>query len=230
LGLASGIRLSDRTVRFALKPLVFAASLGPLVWLVWAALTGNLSVNPLSDLTNETGIWTLRFLCITLAITPLRKLTGWNMAIRFRRMTGLFAFFYGTLHFLTYVIADRFAGLDFPDGMLAWSTARNLATSVGSDIYKRPFITVGFSAWLSMTPLAATSTAGMIRRLGGRLWNRLHRLVYLTATLGVLHYWWLVKADVSRPVTYGGVVAILLLARLYWARGRAISRPRAAAL
>ena len=228
--MASGIRLSDRTVRFALKPLVFAASLGPVVWLLWAALTGNLSANPLSDLTNETGVWTLRFLCITLAITPLRRLTGWNTAIRFRRMAGLFAFFYGTLHFLTYVIADRFAGLEFPDGMLAWSTARNLAASVGSDIYKRPFITVGFSAWLSMTPLAATSTAGMIRRLGGRLWNRVHRLVYLTATLGVAHYWWLVKADVSRPVIYGVVVAILLLARLYWARGRAISRPRAAAL
>jgi sulfoxide reductase heme-binding subunit YedZ len=228
--LGFGIRLSDRTVRFALKPLVFAASLGPFLWLVWAALTGNLSANPLSDLTNETGVWTLRFLCITLAITPLRKLTGWNPAIKFRRMTGLFAFFYGTLHFLTYVIADRFAGLDFPDGMLAWSTARNLAASVGADIYKRPFITVGFSTWLSMAPLAATSTAGMIRRLGGRLWNRLHRLVYLTATLGVVHYWWLVKADISRPVTYGIVVAILLLARLYWARGRALSRPRAAAL
>jgi sulfoxide reductase heme-binding subunit YedZ len=225
-----GIRLSDRAIRFVLKPLVFAASLGPVVWLVWAALTGNLSPNPLSDLTNETGVWTLRFLCITLAITPLRKLTGWNPAIKFRRMAGLFAFFYGTMHFLTYVIADRFAGLDFPDGMLAWSTARNLAASVGADIYKRPFITVGFSAWLSMTPLAATSTAGMIRRLGGRLWNRLHRLVYLTATLGVVHYWWLVKADVSRPVSYGIVVATLLLARLYWARGRAISRPRAAAL
>jgi len=228
--LGFGIRLSDRAVRFVLKPLVFAASLGPVVWLVWAALTGNLSPNPLSDLTNETGVWTLRFLCITLAITPLRKITGWNPAIKFRRMAGLFAFFYGTLHFLTYVIADRFAGLDFPDGMFAWSTARNLAASVGADIYKRPFITVGFSAWLSMTPLAATSTAGMIRRLGGRLWNRLHRLVYLTATLGVVHYWWLVKADINRPLTYGFVVAALLLARLYWARGRAISRPRAAAL
>src|SRR5438128_5355588 len=138
------------TVRIV-KVLVFAASLGPVAWLVWAALTGNLSANPLSDLTNETCVWTLRFLCITLAITPLRKLTGWNMAIRFRRMTGLFAFFYGTLHFLTYVIADRFAGLDFPDGMLAWSTARNLAAPVGSDIYKRPFTAVGLRAWLALT-------------------------------------------------------------------------------
>src|ERR671937_1291061 len=155
--------MSDRTLRFVLKPLVFLASLGPLAWLVWAALTGNLSANPLSDLTNETGVWTLRFLCITLAVTPLRRLTGWNHLIRFRRMTGLFAFFYGTLHFLTYVIADRFAGLDFPDGIVAWSTVVNLAKSVGADIYKRPFITIGFAAWLTMVPLALTSTAGMIR-------------------------------------------------------------------
>ena len=214
------LKLSDRAVRFGLKPVVFLASLGPLVWLVWAALTGNLSANPLADLTNETGVWTLRFLCTTLAITPLRKLTGWNTLIRFRRMAGLYAFFYGTLHLLTYVIADRFAGLDFPDGMLALSTVRNLAKSVGQDIYKRPFITVGFSAWLSMTPLAVTSTVGWIRRLGGKRWNRLHRLVYLTGVLGPLHYWWLVKADVSRPLTYAAVVAILLGARVFWTRAR----------
>ena len=212
------VTVSDRTVRFALKPLVFVASLGPLAWLVWAALTGHLSPNPLSDLTNETGVWTRRFVCITLAITPLRRLTGWNAAIRFRRMTGLFAFFYGTLHFLTYVIADRFAGLDFPDGIVALSTLRNLVKSVGEDIYKRPFITVGFTAWSSMVPLALTSTAGWIRRLGGRRWNRLHRLVYLTGAAGVLHYWWLVKSDVSRPLTYGVVVGLLLAFRLYWSR------------
>jgi sulfoxide reductase heme-binding subunit YedZ len=219
--LGSAIRLSDRTVRVVLKPLVFVASLGPLSWLVWAALTGNLSPNPLSDLTNETGVWTLRFLCITLSVTPLRKLTGWNAAIKFRRMLGLFAFFYGTLHFLTYVIADRFAALDFTGGMFTLATVRNLAMSVAADVYKRPFITVGFSAWLSMVPLALTSTAGMIRRLGGRRWSRLHRLIYLTATLGVLHYWWLVKADVRRPITYGIVVGILLASRVYWARWRA---------
>jgi len=223
------LKISDRTVRRVFKPIVFLASLGPVGWLVWAALTGNLSANPLSDLTNETGVWTLRFICITLAITPLRKLTGWNAAIRFRRMTGLFAFFYGTLHFLTYVIADRFAGLDFPDGMLAWSTARNLVASVGEDVYKRPFITVGFTAWMTLLPLALTSTAGMIRRLGGRRWNLLHRLVYLTAMLGVLHYWWLVKADVRRPLTYGAVVAILLGARILWARRRAAATAPAAA-
>ena len=209
------MRLSDRAVRFGLKPIVFVAALGPFFYLVWAGLTGHLSANPLSDLTNETGVWTLRFVAITLAITPLRKLTGWNLLIRFRRMVGLYAFFYGTLHLLTYVIADRFAGLDFPDGMLAWSTARNLVKSVGTDIYKRPFITVGFAAWLTMLPLAITSTVGWIRRLGGRNWNRLHRLVYLTGVLGPLHYWWLVKADVSRPLTYAAIVAVLLGARLF---------------
>ncbi len=105
-----------------LKPAAFVAGLAPAGWLVWAIATGNLSPNPLSDITNETGLWTLRFLCITLAVTPLRRLTGWNAVIRFRRMFGLFAFFYGTLHFLTYVVADRFASLDFPDGIVAWTT------------------------------------------------------------------------------------------------------------
>lgn len=210
--------MSARALRFVVKPLVFAASFGPVAWLVWAAFTGNLSPNPLSDLTNETGVWTLRFLCITLALTPLRRLTGWNGAVRFRRMAGLFAFFYGTLHFLTYVIADRFAGLDFPDGIVAWSTVHNLVKSVGDDIYKRPFITVGFTAWSTMVPLALTSTAGSIRRLGGRRWNLLHRLVYLTAVLGPVHYWWLVKSDVRRPIIYGIVVALLLGFRVVWTR------------
>ena len=214
------MKIPDRIIRWVFKPLAFVASLGPVAWLVWAALTGNLSANPLSDLTNETGVWTLRFLCITLAITPLRALTGWNAAIRFRRMTGLFAFFYGTLHFLTYVIADRFAGLDFSNGMFTLATVRNLAASVGEDIYKRPFITVGFTTWMTMVPLAITSTAGMIRRLGGRRWNLLHRLVYLTAMLGVVHYWWLVKADIRRPLAYGVVVGALLLARVARARWR----------
>ena len=216
--------IPDRAVRFGLKPLLFVASLAPAGWLVWAILTGNLSANPLSDLTNETGVWALRFICITLAITPLRVLTGWNAAIRFRRMTGLFAFFYGTLHFLTYVIADRFAGLDFTDGMFTAATARNLVASVGEDIYKRPFITVGFTTWMTMLPLAITSTAGMIRRLGGRRWNLLHRLVYLTGILGVLHYWWLVKADIRRPVAYGVVVGTLLAVRVVRARWRAPAR------
>ena len=227
------MKLSDRAVRFGLKPVVFLASLGPFFYLVWAALTGNLSANPLADLTNETGVWTLRFVCITLAITPLRKVTGWNPLVKFRRMAGLYAFFYGTLHLLTYAIADRFAGLDqaagwvnafgaghVPGWTLVASTGRSLTKSIGEDIYKRPFITIGFSAWVTMLPLAITSTAGWIRRLGGKRWNRLHRLVYLTGILGPLHYWWLVKADVSRPLTYAAVVAMLLGARLFWNRAR----------
>jgi len=211
-----------------LKPLVFAAALGPLAWLIWAALTGNLSANPLSDITNETGVWTLRFLCITLAVTPLRRLTGWHWLIRYRRMFGLFAFFYGTLHFLTYIIVDRFAGLDFPDGIVAVRTLRDLAASVAQDVAKRPFITVGFTGWVLMVPLALTSTAGMIRRLGGRRWNLLHRLVYVSAAAGVTHYWWLVKADVRRPQTYALVVGTLLLFRIGWARWRAAAPARTA--
>jgi methionine sulfoxide reductase heme-binding subunit len=211
---------STRTVRFILKPLVFLASLGPVAWLAWAITTGNLSPNPLSDITLETGTWTLRFVCITLAITPLRRLTGWNWVIKFRRMAGLFAFFYGTLHFLIYVIADRFAGLDFPDGIVAFSTARNLAASVWDDIYKRPFITIGFLAWSLMVPLAITSTTGWIRRLGKK-WAQLHRLIYATAVAGVLHYWWLVKADLSRPVAYAVIVAALLGFRVWKSRTKA---------
>ena len=210
--------MADRTriVRFVLKPLAFLAGLGPAVYLVWAALTGHLSVNPLSDVTNETGVWTLRFVAISLVITPLRQLTGWNSVIRFRRMMGLYAFFYGTLHFTTYVVLDRFAGLvEFPNGIVSWTTVRNLVASIGGDIYQRPFITIGFSALVLMVPLAVTSTAGMIRRLGGRNWNLLHRLIYVTAVLGVVHYWWLVKADISRPQTYAAVMAILLGFRVF---------------
>ena len=210
-----------------LKPLIFVAALAPVVWLTWAALTNNLSANPLSDVTNETGVWTLRFVCITLAITPLRRLTGWHAVIRLRRMLGLFAFFYGSLHFLTYVVLDRFAGLDFPDGIVAWRTLTDLAASVVSDIGKRPFITVGFTAFVLMIPLAATSTAGMIRRLGGRRWQLVHRLVYVTAIAGVVHYWWLVKADVRRPLAYGAVVASLLGFRVVWSRVRVFAAARA---
>jgi len=210
--------MSDKTLRVVFKPFVFTLSLGPAAWLLWAAVTNHLSVNPLADLTNETGVWTLRFLALTLALTPLRRLTRWNGFARFRRMIGLFAFFYGTLHLLTYVIADRFAGLDFPQGMVAWTTVRSLLRSVGEDIYKRPFITVGFLAWITMVPLAITSTAGMIRRLGGRRWSQLHRLVYATAVAGVTHYWWLVKADVSRPRVYAVVVIVLLALRVDWVR------------
>lgn len=214
---------SNQLIRRVLKPAIFIVALGPAGWLVWAALTGHLSVNPLSDITHQTGLWTLRFLCITLTVTPLRRITGLNSLIRFRRLVGLFAFFYGTLHFLTYVIADRFAGLDFPDGIVSWTTVRNLAASVGEDIYKRPFITVGFTGFMGLVPLAATSTTGMIRRLGGKRWQALHRLIYVSAIAGVVHYWWLldVKADVRSPQRYAVVVGVLLAFRLIRARARA---------
>jgi methionine sulfoxide reductase heme-binding subunit len=139
----------------------------------------------------------MRLLVITLAITPARRLLGWNAIIRFRRMVGLFAFFYATLHLLTYLWLDQF---------FSWS-------SIVKDVAKRPFITVGFTAFVILVPLAATSTTGMIRRLGGRAWRRLHQLVYVAAVAGVFHYWWLVKADIRRPMRYAAVVAILLAYR-----------------
>jgi methionine sulfoxide reductase heme-binding subunit len=204
-------------IRWVAKPLVFLAALGPLTWLIWAFFTAHLSANPLSDITNETGVWTLRFVCITLAITPVRRLTGWNVLIRFRRMTGLYAFFYGTLHFLTYVILDRFftvlALLDPGDAIVSVGTAQKLVMAVGEDIAKRPFIMIGFTAFVLMIPLAITSTAGWIRRLGGRRWNRLHQLIYATGVCAVIHYYWLVKADVRRPLAYGAVVGGLLAFR-----------------
>jgi sulfoxide reductase heme-binding subunit YedZ len=209
--------MADRTrvIRFVVKPVVFLAALGPAVYLTWAALTNHLSANPLSDVTNETGVWTLRFVCITLLITPLRNVSGWNALVRFRRMAGLYAFFYGTLHFLTYLILDRFAGLvDYPDGMVSLTTVRNVVKSSIGDIAMRPFITVGFTAFVLMIPLALTSTTGWIRRLGGKRWALLHRLVYVTGIAGVVHYWWLVKSDIRRPMIYGAIVATLLGFRL----------------
>jgi sulfoxide reductase heme-binding subunit YedZ len=197
-----------------LKLLVFAAALIPFSHLVWRGFNGNLTADPLVEITNETGIWTLRFVVITLAITPLRRLSGWNTVIRFRRMLGLFAFFYAMLHFTTYLVGDRFASLDFPDGFVAWSTFINLLASIWEDVAKRPYITVGFIAFVSMIPLALTSTARWIRRLGGRNWQRLHRLIYLTGIAGVVHYWWRVKADTLHPLIYAVLVALLLGYRL----------------
>jgi len=197
-----------------LKPLVFAAALLPFAHLLWRGLNGDLTADPLVEITNETGIWTLRLVVITLAITPLRRVSGWNAVIRFRRMLGLFAFFYAMLHVLTYLVGDRFASLDFPDGFVAWSTLVNLLASIWEDVAKRPYITVGFIAFVSMLPLALTSTPGWIRRLGGRNWQRLHRLIYLIAIAGVTHYWWRVKADTLHPAIYAAIVALLLGYRL----------------
>ena len=197
-----------------MKLFVCAAALIPFAHLVWRGFHGDLTADPLVEITNETGIWTLRFVVITLAITPIRRLSGWNPLIRFRRMLGLFAFVYAMLHFLTYLVGDRFASLDFPDGFVAWSTLVNLMASIWEDVAKRPYITVGFMAFVSMLPLALTSTAGWIRRLGGRNWQRLHRLIYFTGIAGVTHYWWRVKADTLHPLIYAGLVAMLLGYRL----------------
>jgi sulfoxide reductase heme-binding subunit YedZ len=210
--------ISDQIVRRVLKPVAFLAALIPVCRLLWAFLTDHLGANPLGAITNTTGDWTLRFLCIALAVTPVRRITGWNGAIRFRRMLGLFAFFYGTLHFLTYIVFDRLAGVDVAGPNVSWMFVRTLAEAVADDIYKRPFIAIGFAAFVVMLPLAATSTTGMIRRLGGRRWRALHRLMYVACIGGAVHYWWLVKADVRRPLAYGTVVALLLAFRVYWAR------------
>lgn len=181
------------------KPLVFCVSLLPLVWLCWLAWQDRLGANPVETLSHRTGDWSLRFLLLTLAVTPLRRLSGWNWLLRFRRMLGLFAFFYVCLHLGVYLIFDQFFD---PSAIL-------------EDIAKRPYITVGFAGFLLLIPLAATSTNGMIKRLG-RNWQRLHRLVYLIGMLGVVHYWWLVKADISEPLLYAGLLAMLLGYRAWW--------------
>lgn len=179
------------------KPLLFLICLLPLARLIYLAFNGGLGANPIEFITRSTGTWTLVGLMLTLTITPLRRLTGRSELIRYRRMLGVFAFFYASLHFTTYIWLDQFFD---PAAIL-------------KDIYKRPFITVGFGAFLLLVPLAITSTHAMMRRLGRR-WQQLHRLVYLIGFLGVLHYVWLVKKDLTQPLIYGGVLLILLFLRL----------------
>jgi sulfoxide reductase heme-binding subunit YedZ len=206
-----GLVLRSHTllIRRVLKPLVFLICLAPFVWLVYTIVWGDPGANPVEFVTNETGIWTLRLLAVTIAITPIRWLTKWNPIINFRRMIGLFAFFYGSVHFSIYFVLDR--SLMF-DGL--WE-----------DIVKRPYITVGFTAFVLMIPLAITSTRGWIRRLGGHRWNLLHKLVYVSSALGVLHYWWKVKLDVTDPMIYAAIVAVLLGSRVV----KAVSRRQTAA-
>lgn len=184
------------------KPFVFLACLLPLARLGWKAYRGLLGANPIEVITHSTGDWTLIFLLITLAVTPLRRLTGQLWLIRYRRMFGLFAFFYVSLHFLTYIWLDKFFDLH---EMLA-------------DIAKRRFITVGFTGFLLLIPLALTSTKGWIRRLGGKRWQAVHRLIYAAAICGVIHYLWLVKADIRKPLQYGLILTVLLGYRMItWA-------------
>ena len=181
----------------AIKASLFAACVVPFARLVWLGVADGLGTNPIETVTRATGWWTLFFLCATLAVTPLRRATGANWLVRLRRMLGLYAFFYAALHFTTFVWFDH------------WFDA----TEIWKDVLKRPFVTVGFAAFVLLLPLAVTSTNAMQRRLG-RNWLRLHRLVYAIAVLGVLHFWWLVKADVSRPAQFALALAMLLAARV----------------
>lgn len=190
------------------KPAVFFACLAPIGLLLYWGFTDQLSPSPVEDITNGTGLWTLRFIMITLAITPIRKLTGWQVVTRFRRMTGLFAFFYGFLHFITYIWLDQ--ALDFQE--------------ILKDIPKRPFITAGFTALVLMLPLAVTSTKKWIGRIGGKRWQMLHRLIYISGFAAVLHYVWKVKLDATTPLRYGMLLAVLLGIRAWFAL-----RPRFAA-
>ena len=192
----------------ALKVGTFLACLVPLGLLLWkffglhptdvSSWGAGLGANPLEVITHSTGDWTIRFLLITLAITPLRKLTNQTWLIRFRRMFGLFAFFYGTLHFVTYI----------------WFDKSFVVQDMLADIAKRRVITVGFLGFVLMIPLALTSTVWSIRKLGGKRWQALHRLIYASAIAGVIHYMWLVKADLTKPLQYGAILGVLLLYRI----------------
>ena len=182
-----------------IKLLIFVAALVPTAWLAWGLWTSNLGVNPAETIQLQTGRWALKFLLITLAVTPIRRLTGWNPIIKYRRTLGLFAFYYASLHFLSYIVLDQYFNWT---GMLA-------------DIGKRPFITVGFTAFILMVPLALTSTKGWIRRLG-RNWQTLHRLIYLSAFCAGVHFIWKVKVVSGDPVWYAAVIVALLGFRVVW--------------
>jgi sulfoxide reductase heme-binding subunit YedZ len=198
-----------RRGRIALKALAWAACLAPLGWLGYLAVIGDLTPNPISFVTNTLGDWTFRILLASLAATPLRILTGWAWPISLRRLLGLFAFFYALLHFGVWLVLDHF--FDWPE--------------LGADIVKRPYITVGMAALILLVPLAATSTSGMIRRLGGTTWRRLHRLVYAIGVLAALHYLWLAKKVNPGPYYYIAVLALLLGIRAVdWGRRRLARR------
>ena len=182
-----------------LKLLVFLLCLLPLAGLVFIVLTGRTSANPAEDIILTTGIWALRFLLLTLAVTPARRLTGWNALIQYRRMVGLFAFFYATVHLASYIAFDRFFVLG----------------EVAADVAKRPFIAAGMTAFVLMVPLAVTSTRGWIRRLGRR-WQALHRIIYVCAAAACLHFIWKVKVVLGEPVYYAAILAVLLGIRLVW--------------
>ncbi len=193
--------LASRAARLVLLLLCLL----PAAWLAAGAWRGSLGVNPVEKITHETGQWTLRLLLATLAVTPLRRIAGWPELIRFRRLLGLAAFCYATLHLFTYLWLDQF---------FDWN-------AIARDIAKRRFITAGMLSFALLLPLAFTSTRAWIARLGGARWQRLHRLVYPAAAAGVIHFWWLVKSDIREPALYAAILAALLAARLVWRKAKA---------
>ncbi|KQV44683.1 MULTISPECIES: sulfite oxidase heme-binding subunit YedZ [unclassified Duganella] len=198
----------------AIKSTAFMLALVPFFALVYLVATDQL-VEPLQYITRNTGSWTLYFLCITLAVTPLRRLSGWNWLLKLRRMMGLYAFFYALLHFTTFLWFDHFFDVQ----------------EMLKDVAKRPFITVGFTAFVLLVPLAVTSTNGMVRRLGGKRWQLLHKLVYVIAPLGILHFWWMRagKHDFNKPILFGLIVLVLLGMRAWWARSKTAAASAAVA-
>lgn len=195
------------------KILIFINSLVPLVLLAWDASGGRLGANPIEFFLRTTGVLTLIFLLITLTVTPLRKMFGWNNLIKFRRMLGLYAFFYALLHLITYSVFDK--NFNF--------------AAIAGDVWQRPFIAVGMLAFLLLIPLAATSTNSMIKRLGGKNWARLHKLSYLIAILGVIHFWLIVKSDLTYPFFFAFILAILLSYRVYANQKTKAAKPKLAA-
>ena len=181
-----------------IKAAIFLAALVPLAAIGGAVVSDDLGANPVEALIRHFGEWALRLMLVTLAVTPVRRLTGWNQAVRLRRMLGLFAFFYAVLHFATYLVLDRSL----------------LVEEILDDLTGRPYVIAGFAAFVLLVPLAATSTNAMVRRLGGRRWRQLHRIVYAAAAGGVVHFWWLVKADVREPLIYAALLVLLLVLRL----------------
>jgi methionine sulfoxide reductase heme-binding subunit len=196
-------------IRRVVKPVLYVTALLPLAWLLFALLTGRVMGDQVKFMQHVTGDAILTSLLLTLSITPLRRITGWNEIIRVRRLIGLTAFWYACLHLTTYLVFDQELSL----------------AEILKDIVKHPWVLVGFTAFLCLVPLAITSTNGWVRRLGGKRWQRLHRLIYLAAIMGVLHYLWLVKKDVTYPVLYGIALTILLGSRLWLTRDRLRAKP-----
>ncbi len=198
----------EQIIRRVAKPVVFALCLGPVVWFAWLGFSGGLGANPIEATNRFFGDWGLRFLLLALAVTPLREIFGVGVVARFRRMMGLFAFFYVTLHLTSYVAIDQFFDM----------------AAIWSDIVKRNFITIGMIAFVLLVPLAITSTTGWIKRLGGKIWQRLHRLVYVASILAVVHFYMMVKADVREPLIYAAILAALLAWRVFKRLKRRVQR------